>query len=140
MDNFEQFRNVLDEVEINYSIDELEDGRPLFRISQKIEGGAFVRFSIIFSADHIKILAMGLASVSDQEKKLRCYELFNDFNARYKYFKFSIDSDGDVMFEGDFVLELRDGDFKPNMLMVYLVTAIKVLDDAYPKLMKVLWS
>ncbi len=140
MNDYELFQAFLDDKEVVYKAKDINNADKLFRIPQKLEGGGVVDIVVVFDDDYIKIVVMGIASVSDTEKLPLIYELFNEFNHAYKYFKFYLDSDGDVVLEGDFVTDLRDGDFDPEMLFAYMGVAWKCTKASYPKIMKVIWS
>ena len=140
MNEFEQFRELLDEDEVFYKVDEFDDGRHIFRIPHKLKSGGMVEIVVIFEDDNIKILIMKLGNVEDPEKKAMCYELFNDLNYTYKYYKIYLDSDGDVMIACDVAMDVCRGEFYPKVLMAYIGSALRVASEVYPKIMKILWA
>ena len=140
MSEFEQFQALLDEQDIFYKIDSFKNGTQLFRIPQNLESGGVIDILVVFADDHVKIVVLKMATINDPEKRFAVYELFNELNRAYKFFKFHIDSEGDVIFEGDLVTDLRDGEFQPDTLMMYIAAALKMVKTAYPKIMKIMWS
>ena len=140
MADYEQFQEFLDEHKVVYKSDELSDGDKLFRIPQRLDGGNVVDIIVFFGENYVKVVIMGIASVSNAEKLPLIYELLNEFNHDYKYSKFSVVSDGDIVLETDLVADLRDGDFQPDTLFAYIGAAWKTVRAAYPKIMKVIWS
>ncbi len=140
MSEFEQFQALLEEQDIFYKIDSFRDGTQLFCIPQNLEAGGVVEVLVVFGDDYVKIVVLKIATINDPEKRFAVYDLFNDLNRAYKFFKFHIDSDGDVIFEGDLVTDLRDGEFHPDTLMAYIAAALTMVKTAYPKIMKIMWS
>ncbi len=140
MDDFQMFQDVLTEREIFFENDTFRDGTQYFRIPQKIQNGGLVDVIIIFDEDYVKIVIVKIASTEDPEKRIALCELFNDLNQTYKFFKFHIDSDGDILLEGNLSTDLRDGDFQPEDLLAYIGAALNTLKNDYPKIMKVIWS
>ena len=140
MSEYEQFQELLDENEVFYKADTLSSGTPLFRIPQKIKNGGFADMLVIFNEDNIKLVVAKIATVDDPEKRIKFYELFNEMNDTYKYFKLYVDSDGDIMLEGDLTMDLRDGDFQPETLMAYIGASLKLIENVYPKIMKLMWA
>ena len=140
MSEVEQFKEFLDGDEIFYKHDEFDDGRNVFRIPQKLKTGGIVDMLVIFDEDDIKLLIMKIGTVEDPEKKAMCYELFNDLNHSYKYYKLYLDSDGDVMIDCDIAIDVCRGKFYPKTLMAYIGSAFKVANEVYPKIMKILWT
>ncbi len=140
MDTAEQFKSFLDENEIFYSDKSSNIERNVFRIPQKLKSGSLVEVVVIFSNDSLKIVVLKIASVVNDEKRSKILELFNEVNFTYKYFKIYLDKDNDVVFEGDLVTDLIDGDFQPDILLTYIGVALQEINEIYPKIMKILWS
>ena len=140
MDIAEQFKVFLDENEIFYSDRSSNLERTIFRIPQKLKSGSLVEVVVFFYNDSVKIVVLKIASVVDDEKRIAFLELFNEVNFTYKYFKIYLDKDNDVVFEGDLVTDLIDGEFQPELLLTYIGTALQEINEIYPKIMKILWS
>jgi hypothetical protein len=140
MSDFQKFQEVLTEREIFFEADSFRDGTQYFRIPQKIQGGGLIDVIVIIEEDHVKIVIVKIATTDDSEKRIALCELFNDLNQGYKYFKFHIDSDGDILLEGTLSMDLRDGEFQPEDLLGYIGAALNTLKNDYPKIMKIIWS
>lgn len=78
----------------------------------------------------------GLAKVNEQQRAKVALAL-NDLNCDYRYVKFCIDSDGDVNAEYDFTDRGTDPAASANEILVHFV---RILDKAYPTIMRTLWS
>lgn len=137
MDNYEVFKNFLDNNDVHYTEDELERGDRFFRIPQRIKNGGVVDVLVIFSDKNIKILIFGIATIEDEDKRPACYKLFNDVNEQYSFFKFYMRSNGDINLEGDAIQGIVEGEFQPKALMGFIVAALSLLQDTYREIMKI---
>ena len=141
MKPYEQFRELLDENDLFYKVDFLDNGKTLFRIPQKLKSGGFVDMLLFFEDDNIKILVAKIATIDDPDKLAQCYAILNESNCNYKYFKMYVDSDGDVMLSCDLAMDIvKEGVFSPETVLAYVGASIKVINENYPKIMKLLWA
>jgi hypothetical protein len=140
MNDFQKFQEVLTEREIFFEADSFRDGTQYFRIPQKVQGGSVVDVIVLIDENYVKILIVKIATTDDSEKRIALCTLFNDLNQGYKFFKFHIDADGNVLLEGNLSTDLRDGEFQPEGLLGYIVAALSTLKTDYPKIMKIIWS
>ena len=138
MDNYELFKSFLDTKGVHYNEDTFDDGDRMLIIPQKSNSGALLNILVIFSEIKIKILVMGVASVEDEDKKIACYKLFNDFNMKHTFFKMFFRRD-DICVESDFSTELIEGDFNPKELMNFIMAALFAIDKNYRDIMKIVW-
>lgn len=139
MDNFEAFKEFLDGEEIHYKEDELSDGDKVIKIPQRIEGGGIVNVILVFSKFKIKVAVLGIATIEEEEKQVACYKLFNEFNNKYSFFKMYMASGGVITVDGDFSLDLVEGEFQSKELMSFIVMALHVVGKTYRDIMKILW-
>ncbi|MCR5833564.1 MAG: YbjN domain-containing protein [Selenomonadaceae bacterium] len=137
MDNYELFKNILDENKVHYNEGTLNSGERFFRVPQRINEHVVV-ISIIFYEKNIKVLTFNIANISDEDKKNACYALFNEISAKYSFFKVYIRSNGDVNVEGDVVLRIFDGEFNPKALMGFVVANVKLTEEVYNEVSKIL--
>ena len=141
MKPYEQFRELLDGNDLFYKVDFLDNGKTLFRIPQKLKSGGFVDMLLFFEDDNIKILVAKIATIDDPDKLAQCYAILNESNCNYKYFKMYVDSDGDVMLSCDLAMDIvTEGVFSPETVLAYVGASIKVINENYPKIMKLLWA
>ena len=140
MEDYQLFEEFLNSEDIFFRLDEFPDGTSFFRIPQKIKNGNLIEIIVIFEEVNIKILIVKIGSVEMPEKQIAIYQLFNELNKIYKFFTFHLDSNNDVVFEGNLSTDLRDGDFQPEVLLTYIAAALKSLSEAYPQIMKVIWT
>ena len=140
MDNYESFKQFMDDKDVHYTEGQLEHGDRYFRIPQRIKGGSVVNALVIFLEKHIKVVVFGIASIEDANKHVECYRLFNELNSKYSFFKFYLRPNGDVSLEGDVAIGVFDGEFRPNALLGFLISAITLVQDSYSEIMKIQWS
>ena len=138
MDNYDAFKSFLDEKEVHYDEGSLERGDRYLRIPQRMKSGGTADILVIFSEKNIKVLIINIASVPD-DKQDACYKLFNELNAQYSFFKFYIRSNGDINVEGDAILGIVEGEFRPKALMAFVLAAFTLVQDNYRDIMKILW-
>lgn len=70
-------------------------------------------------------------------KRSAVLEAINGLHRRFRYASFSVDDDGDVVVAYDFPLRTSDpGDIAVEMF----IRLVKIADQAYPELMKAIWS
>ena len=141
MDNYEVFKKFLNDNDIHFTEDALERGDKFFRIPQRMKNGSVIDLLVIFSERNIKVLIFGITAFKEEEKKIACYKLFNDFAAQYSFYKFYLRSNGDVNVEGDAILGLvENGEFQPRALMGFLVAGVNLVQEVYKDIMKIQWS
>ena len=106
-----------------------------------------------FSGDNItvkiRIVAVGndgeFSILSDrfvkipQQKIQAGYKLVNELNNKYKYVKFVVDDDGDVSARWDLPDNVPLEAVGRTGLEI-LLRMFKIIDDAYPEVMKAVWS
>ena len=137
MSNYELFKNYLENSKIHYGEGNLEHGSKYFRIPERLENDLVVDVLVIFSEHSVKVLIIGIATIEDEEKKLACYKLFNDFAARYSFFKFYLREDGGVNAEGDATLSVVKGEFQPDVLMGFVSTGLDFVQDVHKYIIKI---
>ena len=140
MDNYTTFKSFLDDEGIKYKEDSFESGDRFFVIPQRIKNGVVVNILVVFSKIKIKISVLGVAEIEEEEKRAACYELFNQFNMEYSFFKMYMRPEGNICVEGDFSTEIFDGEFVAKELMNFIMAALLFVDKTFKELMKVQWS
>lgn len=73
------------------------------------------------------------------EKRQKGINLANDLNREYRYLKFALDNDGDLNAEFDFPLRCSISEVG-DLAMELLSRCLKIVDEAYPKIMQALWG
>lgn len=87
----------------------------------------------------VKVLTQDFAKFPGN-KLTAGYEIINSLNKKYRYAKFVLDpSDGGVHAEYDFPVKLNIPTVKEVAVEIAL-RFMKIIDDAYPEIMKAIWS
>ena len=73
----------------------------------------------------------------DDAKKMDGYILCNKMNTRFRWVKFSIDDDNDVVVDMDAVVEIGTAGEECSQLVKRIVG---IIDDAYPEFMRAIFA
>lgn len=128
----------LKEQNFKYHIDETEK----HSIIRAGIGGDNLSYRISFaSSDNdadVSVRALELVKVPEA-KRAAALEVINDANLRFRFFKFTLDKDGDV--NGEFDIPVKTpmsavGEVAWEMI----VRSMDIFDKVYPDLMKAIWS
>ena len=118
----------------------LDDGIITCSGTWTVENGPKVKIHTFFENDDrdISIRIWGIVNVTDA-KKIQILELINDLNCQYRLAKFCFNKEANSL---DLELDIRTIPDKcePEIICRYQIAAGDILDDAYPKIMKVMWS
>ncbi len=100
-------------------------------------GGSYrIKFISRDNDNDVALRVYGIITVEkDQMDKL--YPAINELNRKYRFMKFVLDDDGDVNMEYDY--PMHDPDPSASA-MEMVIRIVKMVDDAYPVLMRALWS
>ena len=100
-------------------------------------GGSYrIRFISHDDDNDVSVRIFGLISVEeDQMEKL--LPAINELNRKYRFVKFVLDDDGDVNLEYDYLSGCPDPAASATELVIRIA---KMVDSAYPVLMRALWS
>ena len=130
---------------------------------QKLDNGSVVSIAIVVTEngdtnDFIKIKYFDLVRLGEKAEPTVFHEKLNEWNSEYRYVKFVVDDDQDVVVDIDLPLDLHVGAFQVESFMsmvgvglVVLVAVglqadhevgvgLQVIEEVYPELMKLRWS
>ena len=97
-----------------------------------------IRFISEDNDNDVKMLTDNIAKFP-KNKFANAYKLMNELSRKYKYVKFCVDDDGDVTAQYDFPICLTNEAVGKVAVEIALRTA-KIVDDAYPEIMKAIWQ
>ena len=137
MDNYEAFKGFLDKEGFTYNEDVLNGGERLLRIPQRLQSGDMVSVVFLFAQYKIKLAILGIATVEEEDKKLACYKLFNEFNKEYAFFKIYLRPDGGICVDADFSLDLVKGEFQTREFMSFAAMAMHAVEKFYQDIKKI---
>ena len=114
--------------------------RPM--ISMNFGGGDFsythITINVIFDEDgeSAQVLTSPIASVPP-EKTSRLLLTLNDCNTKFRWVKFYLDADNDVIADGDVLFDEQNA---ADVVIEMVMRAASIIDDAYADIMRGIWS
>ena len=97
-----------------------------------------IRVVAVENESEIKVLSENFAKIPAQ-KQNEGYSLINALNKKYKYVKFVMDDSGEVCAQWD-VLDTIPAETLGMVVVEVVVRMSRIIDDAYPEIMKMIWS
>ncbi len=97
-----------------------------------------LRFISLDDDNDVKAMTEDFAKIPAARRDAGC-RLMNELNREYKYFKFTMDDNGAVCVQYDFPVTVSEEEVGSIAMEVALRCA-KVVDDAYPRIMQVIWG
>ena len=143
---FEAIKAELDKQDMKYGEDVTEDGEEqIIRMRQQLDNGSVVSIAVVVTEkgdtnDFIKIKYFGLVRLDENSDEKAFHEKLNEWNSQYRYVKFVVDDERDVVVDIDLPLDLHDGIFQPDSFMAMVGVGLQVLEEVYPELMKLRWA
>lgn len=136
--NAVSFRNFLNSQNINLEFIEGDNGETLVEIREGLKCGAKLRIVAIFDKEDsmVSIYGMDFVQGINPTKKNYMYETVNDLNNRYTYYKFLLDRDA-VEIQA---FALFNDNFNSEVVMRYIMGMIRVAEQEFSGLMRVMWS
>ena len=112
---------------------------------QQLDNGSVVSIAVVVTEkgdtnDFIKIKYFGLVRLDENSDEKAFHEKLNEWNSQYRYVKFVVDDERDVVVDIDLPLDLHDGIFQPDSFMAMVGVGLQVLEEVYPELMKLRWA
>lgn len=143
---FEAIKAELDKQEMKYGEDVSDDGEDhIIRMRQQLDNGSVVSIAVVVTEngdtnDFIKIKYFGLVRLDETSDRTAFIEKLNEWNSAYRYVKFAIDDEQDVVVDIDLPLDLHVGVFQAENFMAMVGVGLQVLEEIYPELMKLRWA
>ena len=143
---FEAIKAELDKQDMKYGEDATEDGAErIIRMRQQLDNGSVVSIAVVVTEngdtnDFIKIKYFGLVRLEEDTDPQAFHEKLNEWNSEYRYVKFVVDDERDVVVDIDLPLDLHKGVFQAASFMAMVGVGLQVLEEVYPELMKLRWA
>ena len=143
---YEAIKAEFDKQGLNYGEDTSEDGEDhILRMRQKLDNGSVVSIAIVVTEngdtnDFIKIKYFDLVRLGEKAEPTVFHEKLNEWNSEYRYVKFVVDDDQDVVVDIDLPLDLHVGAFQVESFMSMVGVGLQVIEEVYPDPMKLRWS
>lgn len=133
------FKARLDEKKIKYTYFEATgEQNETIKISTRGKNAESISLHFAFGGDGCSVCIFSLGIVRTPEGKLaEMLALLNQLNREYRWGKFYLDKDNDVTCQGDAILCEANA---AEECFELLVRFISIIDEVYPKLMKVIWG
>ena len=134
----------LDQNDWNYELsDESEENRQeaYFYMRNELENDEPITAVIVVREfDHadgfIKIKLYDIAYLEDAEERAALLAKINTWNGEFRYVKFCLDRDQDVVLDIDLPLDLHKGKFEPSSVMAMMGVGMQVVEKVYDDLME----
>jgi len=132
----------LDRNDWNYEItDEKEDDRQetYFYMRNELENDEPITAVIVVREyNHvdgfIKIKLYDIAYLERAEARAELLAKINAWNGEFRYVKFCLDSDQDVVLDIDLPLDIHEGEFQPDSVMAMMAVGMRVVEKVYDDL------
>lgn len=132
----------LDRNDWNYEInDEKEENRQetYFYMRNELENDEPITAVIVVREyDHadgfIKIKLYDIAYLERAEAREELLAKINTWNGEFRYVKFCLDRDQDVVLDIDLPLDLHKGEFQPDSVMAMMAVGMRVVEKVYDDL------
>ena len=132
----------LDRNDWNYEInDEKEENRQetYFYMRNELENDEPITAVIVVREyDHadgfIKIKLYDIAYLERAEAREELLAKINTWNGEFRYVKFCLDRDQDVVLDIDLPLDLHKGEFQPDSVMAMMAVGMRIVEKVYDDL------
>ncbi len=84
----------------------------------------------------IKIKLYDIAYLEESDRRAALLAKINEWNGAFRYVKFCLDRDQDVVIDIDLPLDLRRGAFQPDSIMGMVGVGMRVVENVYDDLME----
>lgn len=137
MDAIQEITRKFDELELNYRVTQGKKS-DVIRMGMSTDSGAKVEYVIFPSGKEsdVSMRIYGLVK-TPENKRAAVLKACNELNSKYRYAKFDVDKDLDVNVEYDIA---RNNGALAETVMEIIVRFHKIIDDAYPMLMRTIWA
>lgn len=130
----------MDRVGIKYSLEENSQKSALIT-GFGVNNGSHVRVFFISTDDNndVAVRLFGVVNGVSEDKVGRILEVINECNRQYRYMKFVLDDERDINVEYDIPLKTTDDSVGEIGCEVF-IRMIKIVEESYPKFMRVVWG
>lgn len=141
--NAQQFKNYLEDIGFPFSYSEENEEVSIIDYKYQVECGATIETKLVFNENEsldrhttlIAIYGFVITAISPVKKNY-LYELINNLNDKYTYFKY-------VLHENAILLEAYipfEDNFNINVVMDLMHLMTQILEEDYVNLMRTIWS
>lgn len=135
----ERVKSFFDEKGIKYTYFEPDEkSGEVLKVTFGADNKESISILFFFDADgdSVNVKSFSIAKVAEG-KLMEMYTLINELNYEYRWIKFYLDKDNEVAASGDAIInEETAGDECMEIVLRY----VNIIDEVYPRLMKVIWG
>lgn len=137
MDAIQEISRKLDELELHYRVTQGKKS-DVIRMNMSTDSGAKMEYVIFPSGSQSDVSVRIFSLVKSPENKREdILKVCNELNSKFRYAKFVLDSDLDVNVEYDIA---RNNGALGETAMEIIVRFHKIINEAYPMLMRTIWA
>lgn len=138
----EAFKQYLDENEIKvFQVEELQDD-PLhtvvFRSNIAVQGNNLPTLVVLDDSIYGMIRLLVAPSAKKEENEVSLLKLMNEYNRKYKSFKYYLDNEGNLVL--DSCVLLKDEQVSGELVYTMFNVIIAHLEETYKDTMKAIWA
>ena len=136
-----KFTNFINERNINvFQMQEIDgDMHPVvYRSAMEVGGQNLPTMLVIDDSIYVMLQVRVGAGLVKESNKAAVMEHMNSLNENYKVFKYYANENGDIVIES--CIPTTDEEFMPELVHAVIDVVLKHLNEAFPKLMKTVWS
>lgn len=135
----ERIKSYLDSKEIRYDYYEPgENKSEAIRVAYGAKNKDSISVLLFIDEDgnYINVKSFSIAKVPE-DKLMDIYVCLNELNAEYRWVKFYVDSDNEITVSGDAIID--DDSAGPEAFEI-IIRYIGIIDEVYPRMMKIIWA
>ena len=135
----DKVKSYLEKEDIRYEYYEpTGDRSEVIKVSFNGKNADTVRVFLFFDEEgkRVNLKSFSIAKIPS-EKLMDMYVVLNELNNEYRWVKFYVDSDNEVTVSDDAII---DPDSVGAECFELIIRSVSIVDEVYPRLMKVLWA
>lgn len=112
----------------------------VLKITYSADNKESITITVIFDEDgdpYVAFRCWEICSVKDESKKAAAIAICNDLNNQFRWVKFVVDKDNDIVTQCDAHVDMATVGEECHTLVLRMVN---IVDEAYPRLMRFLWG
>ena len=133
------FIDEMDRLGIKYNQGrDTDDGKSIVMCSVRGKNNAVYEVFFIFDQDDSSVCMQVFKLVTfPEDRTARIFDTLNELNRKYRWLKFYSDHDCNIHVQEDAALVGEDGG---KYCVRMLLRIMKIIDEAYPEIMRALWA
>lgn len=136
--NAQSFKKYLENMDINLHFREEDDGETVVELQESLNIGSNLKIMAIFNKEDtiVSIYGVGFLTCPNESKRPKIYEMLNELNSKYTYFKFALEQNA-VSIESFMLFE---DNFNGAVIVKIILGMTKAIEDEYEWMMHEIWG